>query len=257
MNDNRWLFVGTDKRLSVCSQMMAERGYECVYLGTNSFTEELRRIISKFVPGHIVLPIHQLEGEFPVDILEKTTSLYAGVTSKEWVAPFTKAGIEVHHYLQEEQFIWRNAWLTAEAFLTEYYSSTGRIISGEHFYIAGFGKVGKMVARLVASLGADVTIIARSNQQLGEAEAHGYAGKRLTTNMELREGFLINTIPARWFSETSSTKRYIFDLASAPGCLVSVTIPEYYRILPGLPGKHFPVDAADALADALERIYRR
>lgn len=236
---------------------MAERGYECVYLGTNSFTEELRRIILQFVPGHIVLPIHQLEGNFPVDILEKEMRLYVGVASKEWVAPFMKSDIQVHYYLQDEQFIWRNAWLTAEAFLKEYYSSTGRVISGERFYIAGFGRVGKMVARLVASLGADVTILARSNQQLGEAEAYRYAVKRLKPNMELEEGFLINTIPARWLSEANNAKCHIFDLASAPGCLASVTIPEYYRILPGLPGKHFPVDAADALADALERIYRR
>ena len=48
------------------------------------------------------------------------------------------------------------------------------LIAGGHFYIAGFGKVGKMVANVMSSLGADVTIIARSDRQLGEALAHRY-----------------------------------------------------------------------------------
>ncbi|MHA6258759.1 hypothetical protein ACXYMX_02480 [Sporosarcina sp. CAU 1771] len=257
MNDNRWLFVGTDKRISKSSQLMANRGYECVYLATDSFTEELRGMILKFRPGHIVFSIHEFGGKFPVDILDEGTRLYAGVASKEWIEPFAKAGIEVQHYLHDEQFIWRNAWLTAEGFLLEYYLNTGRIVSGEHFYVSGFGKVGKMVAHALKALNAKVTVIARSDQQLGEATAMGYGTKRMTTKLELKHGLLVNTIPARWYSFENDTKRDIFDLASAPGCLASISVPEYYRILPGLPGKHFPVDAAEALADAVERIYRR
>ena len=45
---------------------------------------------------------------------------------------------------------------------------------GTHFYVAGFGKVGKATAHALASLGADVTVVARSDAQLGEACYHGY-----------------------------------------------------------------------------------
>ena len=57
--------------------------------------------------------------------------------------------ITIRPYLKEVQFVWENAVLTAEGFLMEYYASAKRRISGEHFYISGFGKVGK---RLLLSL---------------------------------------------------------------------------------------------------------
>ncbi len=63
-----------------------------------------------------------------------------------------------------------NARLTAEAFhFRVLFSVQSRTISGKHFYVAGFGRVGKMVADVLSSLGANVTIIARSDAQLGEA----------------------------------------------------------------------------------------
>ena len=73
----------------------------------------------------------------------------------------------------------------------------------------------------------------------------------------MKEGILINTIPAKWLAATENPSLHIYDLASAPGCLKAQLSSEYYTVLLGLPGKHFPVDAAVALADALERMYRR
>ena len=48
--------------------------------------------------------------------------------------------------LQDELFIWENARLTAEAFIHVYYNEMGRTIAEKQFYVAGYGRVGKMVA---------------------------------------------------------------------------------------------------------------
>ena len=74
------------------------------------------------------------------------------MATEEWLTPFRKANIAVRPYFKEVEFVWENAVLTAEGFLLEYYASAKRRISGEHFYIAGFGKVGKMTAAVLASL---------------------------------------------------------------------------------------------------------
>jgi dipicolinate synthase subunit A len=257
MNENLWLFIGADKRLSVCSQLMAERGYECIYVGADSYSLQLEETIKKFTPGNIVFPILQMKDSIPVHLLKSGTRLYTGVVSEEWLAPFKIAELEILHYLKNELFIWRNARLTAEAFISEFYSRTASPIIGKCFYVAGYGRVGKMIALVLSSLGANVSILARSDVQLGEAKANGYQSKRLTDEVTIENGYLINTIPAQWISEKSTIKSPIFELASAPGCLRNGSMHEYYTVLPGLPGIHFPNEAAAALADALEGMHRR
>lgn len=236
---------------------MAERGFDCSHIGVNSYTEKLENKITDFAPGHIVFPILQMEGSLPVNLLKDGTRLYTGVASDEWLTPFKEGKFIIHQYLQDELFIWQNARLTAEAFVMEYYSRMENPFTGRRFYVAGFGRVGKMIVHVLSSLGAFVTVLARSDTQLGEAAALGHNFEQLTDKFELKDGCLVNTIPAQWLTVQADTKLPIFDLASAPGCLTASIMPEYYTILPGLPGKHFPIDAATALADVLERMYRR
>ncbi len=257
MRDDKWLFIGTDKRLSTCSEMLSERGYECYHFGTDQYTEQLGARIAELSPRHIVFPILQMKGTIPSDLLKKGTRLYTGVASDEWLTSFKDAGIQIHSYLKDEQFIWQNARLTAEAFVHDYYTRMKRQLAGNHFHVAGFGRVGKLTAQVLASLGAYVTVLARSHTQLSEAAALGYKIERLRDDFDMREGNLINTIPAKWLSVAENSELHVFDLASAPGCLKEPLSSEYYTVLLGLPGKHFPVDAAAVLADALEGMYRQ
>jgi dipicolinate synthase subunit A len=257
MTENNWLFIGTDNRMAICSEMMTERGFNSHHIATNQYTEQLGETIAELSPQRLVFPLVQLKGSLPPALLKAGTVLYTGKASEEWLQPFEDAGMSIHSYLKEEQFIWQNAKLTAEGFIHEYYSRTKRSISGTSFYVAGFGKVGKTTAHALAALGADVTVIARSDTQLGEAFSNGFKIELLTNEWAIKEGNLINTIPAKWLAITDSPGLHVYDLASAPGCLKAQLSSEYYTVLLGLPGKCFPVDAANALADALERTYRR
>lgn len=257
MKDNNWLFIGTDSRLAACSEIMFKRGFSTHHIGTDHYTDELGEEIAKLSPAQIVFPILQMKNAIPPLLLEEGVELYTGVASEQWLRPLREAELSFQSYLQEEQFIWKNAKLTAEGFIHEYYARTKRCISGVHFSVAGFGRVGKATAHALASLGAVVTVVARSDDQLGEACYHGYKTERLTNDWAMQEGTLINTIPVKWLAAPQNPSLHIYDLASAPGCLKAQLSSEYYTVLLGLPGKHFPVDAAVALADALERMYRR
>ncbi|MBE1553411.1 dipicolinate synthase [Sporosarcina limicola] len=257
MKEDKWLFIGTDNRLAICSEILTERGCSSHHIGTNYESEQLEKDIEEFAPHQIVFPILQMKGTPSPALLDKETRLFTGVASEEWLKPFKDVGLSIQSYLQEEQFIWQNARLTAEAFVHEYYARTKRSIAGSQFLVAGFGRVGKITADVLASLGGDVTILARSDVQIGEASVLGYKIERLTADFDLTEGNLINTIPAKWLSVTEQAGLHVFDLASAPGCLRAPLSSEYYTVLLGLPGKHFPVDAATALADALGRMSSR
>ena len=256
MNEEKWLFIGTDQRLSECSKLMANRGFVCRSVKTNSYTSELEAVLIEFLPHNIVFPILEMDGLIPLNLIGEGTNLYTGVVSDKWLEPYKEAGYTIKSYLQEELFVWENARLTAEAFILEYYAKTGRTISEKQFHVAGYGRVGKMIADIISSLGGDVSVIARSAAHLGEAKMRGFQVKQISENLEISDGYLVNTIPAKWFSVQQDSPQFIFDLASAPGCLMQAKTLEYYTLLPGLPGKYFPVDAAFALADALERIHQ-
>jgi dipicolinate synthase subunit A len=257
MSKEKWLFIGTDKRLSVCCKLMEKKGYISRYIPTNTYTDELESLLIEFQPNHIVFPILEMEGSIPLQLLGEGTKLYIGVASEEWKKRYKKAHFSIESYLQDEIFIWENAQITAEAFISVFYNEIGQTIDRKQFYVAGYGRVGKMVANSLKSLGAYVTVIARSDAQLGEAKMRGFNAERFSNELKLSEAYLINTIPVKWFTKQFESPIFIFDLASAPGCLRETSTNEYYRLLPGLPGKYFPVDAAISLSGALERIHRR
>lgn len=256
MNKSKWLFIGTDKRLLACSEFMQNADYDCQIVQTDCYSVELEQALVDFKPNHIVFPILEMMGTLPIDLLEKDVCLYTGVASTSWLKPFTDAGLTINSYLGEEIFIWENARLTAEAFISIFYTQIGRPIINNHFQVAGYGRIGKIVADTLRSLGGNVTVIARSDAQLGEAAARGFQTANLAA-FDMKESYVVNTIPAKWLAPQKTTPLHIFDLASAPGCLIDARVPEYYTILPGLPGKHFPIDAAISLQGALERIHRR
>lgn len=252
--ETKWLFIGKDARMGLCSKIFNDRGIYSEHITSEEGGLLLEQHIAAFKPTHIVFPILQMEGLIPTNLLDENTRLYCGVSTEQWREHYSQAGFHVECYLNEERFIWRNAVLTAEAFIHEYFARTKRSISGTTFYVAGFGKVGKTVASALRALGAHVTVVARSDAQLGEAESLGYATERLVQNFKAEHGCLVNSIPSQWLTVEKELKYPVFDLASSPGCLKIPLSSEYYTILLGLPGKHFPVDAATALADALERM---
>ena len=236
---------------------MKNVGYDCRIVQTDSYSAELTKMLVDFKPNHIVFPILEMKGTIPVDLLAKDTNLYTGVVSDDWLKPFSDAELPINSYLHEEIFVWENARLTAEAFISVFYSQIGSTILNNYFQVAGYGRIGKLVADTLRSLGGNVTVIARSDAQLGEAAARGFQVIPLMDFANGADSYLINTIPAKWLKSVQDPPLFIFDLASAPGCLIDDQVPEYYTILPGLPGKHFPIDAAVSLQGALERIYRR
>ena len=71
MNEEKWLFIGTDKRLFVCSKLMKKVDMIVDCIKTNRYTVELRRTIIEFNTKHIVFPIFEMQGTIPVIYLRK------------------------------------------------------------------------------------------------------------------------------------------------------------------------------------------
>lgn len=256
MSSEKWLVVGTDARLRMLAKKLTNPNRTVYYKSKTAWDEELNDIAMELQPDFIVLPIQPLKIEVPVVLGTANAVIFSGKTNEEWKRVL--ADNTVFFYLKDEEFIWQNAILTAEAFASHFYN-TKNAISGKRFIVTGFGRVAKMVGHMLRSIGAEVIIAVRSDVQLNEAKAFRYESTYLVDVEEVKADYFINTIPARWLDKTLNEKIHmpIFDLASFPGCLQDGVTRENYELLPALPGKFFPQDAANVLYKSIVGQLRR
>lgn len=256
MTEEKWLVLGTDMRMKVLAKNLSNEHRTVYYKNLAVWDEELNRTVLEFHPDFVVLPIHPLLVEVPLVLGLSNAVIFAGKLNDEWREILKEN--DIHYYLEDEGFIWHNAVLTAEAFLSSFYN-TKRAILGKKFVITGFGRVAKMVAHTLRSMGAEICIAVRSNVQLNEAKAFRYEAVDLNEVGEIDGDFFINTIPAKWLDEQYNKKisMPIFDLASYPGCLQEGINRKQYELLPALPGKFFPEDAGNVLYESIVEQLRR
>lgn len=256
MGSEKWLVVGTDARLKKLATKLTSPERTVYYKSKTSWDYELNHIAFELQPDYIVLPIHPLQVEVPTILGIEKAIVFSGKVNEEWSRIL--ANHTVYFYLEDEEFIWQNAVLTAEAFVSVFYN-TKNAISGKRFIVTGFGRVAKMVGHILRSIGAEVVIAVRSDVQLNEAKAFRYETTYLIDIGDITGDYLVNTIPAKWLDATlnEKIKMPIYDLASFPGCLQDGVNRSDYELLPALPGKFFPQDAANVLYQSIVGQLRR
>lgn len=256
MKKDKWLVIGVDERLKVLAKKLSNDVESVYYKCVSSWNEDINEIVSKFKPNIIVLPIQPLKIEVPY-IEMNNAYIFAGKLNDNWREILKNN--EIFFYLEDEAFIWQNAALTAEAFISIFHSKK-QAIRGKRFIVTGFGRVAKMIGHMIKNIGGEVNIAVRSEVQLNEAKAFHYEAINLYEIGETKGDFIINTIPAKWLDDqlNKQIKLPIYDLASYPGCLADGVERKDYEFLPALPGKCFPNDAASILyTTILEHLRRR
>ena len=245
----RWLLIGADARIKELAKKLSSPNRTIFFKNTLSWDAGLNATVLDFCPDNIVLPIQPLSIDVPLLLGTKHVTFYTGRLTDEWRAMLKQE--KIIPYLENESFIWKNAALTVESFISYMYEQR-KTIRGKHFIITGFGRVAKLLAQALTGLHAKVTIAVRSKAQRHEAMMLGYEAVYLQPQYIKEATALINTIPTQWLTQQFSEviKMPIYDLASAPGCLYYVTRNDYTPLL-ALPGKYFPDDAAQLLYDSI------
>lgn len=141
-------------------------------------------------------------------------------------------------------------------------------ISGSKCLVAGFGRIGKILAHKLKLLGANVTVSARKPSDLAYVKALGYNALN-TENLRTVKHFDIafNTIPKLIFDRellmNTDTNTLIIDLASLPGGVDFDTAEKlgiYAVRALSLPGKCAPKTAGEIIKttvfDIIKEVYR-
>ncbi len=168
--------------------------------------------------------------------------------------------IEADDYYTQEEFVVRNAVPTAEGAIGIAVRDFPATISGSRCLVAGFGRVGKVLAYMLRGIGAEVTVSARKSADLAWVESYGYTPVKTAGIGEKEERFdvIFNTVPALIFTRSVLSKlrgcSLIVDLASAPGGVdfdAAEKIGIRAILAPSLPGRVAPRTAGEIIRDTV------
>lgn len=275
--------IGGDLRALTLAGMLAEDGYDVTVCGFDKDidTGSLKvcsRLCSVLDAEVIVLPIPaSSDGEYiNAPFSENKLSLdeffacigtaklvLAGHVSKKLSDRFAKEGVACIDYYNREELMVKNAVPTAEGAVEIALSELPVTISGSKALVAGFGRIGKILAKMLLALGADVTVSARRLGDMAWIEAIG--AKAIHTNSIASHAgefdVMFNTVPSVVIGEdvlaNMKPETLVIDLASVPGGVDLEAAKSFNRKIIwalSLPGKTAPISAGRIMKDTIENI---
>ena len=154
--------------------------------------------------------------------LLKEKPIFVAMKNKFLKAYPQLADCEVYDYSAKEEFAVANALLTAEGAVEIAMNEYEGTIFDSKCLVCGFGRIGKMLAKMLKSLNAQVTVSARNEVDFAYIDALGC--KHINTNaLKSVKGYdlVFNTIPVMIFDSdllmNTDRNTIIIDLASLPG----------------------------------------
>lgn len=166
-------------------------------------------------------------------------------------------------YSKREELAIMNAIPTAEGALSIALSNTPYTLRDSKCLVIGYGRIGKILSKILQSLGAFVTPTARKYSDLATIYANGFEPihtNSLEKNIS-KYDIIFNTVPYKIldFKALSATKNnvLIIDLASIPGGVDFETANKLNRKTIqalSLPGKFAPETAGKIIKDTIINI---
>lgn len=195
-----------------------------------------------------------------MDLLKEDHILYGGCLSKELMEHCDNLGIYYEDFMEQEEVTLFNTIATAEGTLAEAIINSTINLHQSSCLVLGFGRCAKTLADKLKYLSDNVTIAARSNLALSEANTSSFKVLPLDKLEEQISDFqfIFNTIPAFILTEdlleASRKDVLIIDIASAPGGVdfpAAERLGRKAKLCLGLPGKYAPEASADFLTSYL------
>lgn len=198
------------------------------------------------------------------DILENVTNksvIVGGKLTQRIEELAFDRGIATFDFMDIEPFQIQNALLSAEGAIYYAKQKLERSIHGASVVVFGCGRIGKVLAYLLNSNGAKVTVIARRDVDLTWSRLIGYRTIKIPRNrvdLNNQPDIIFNTIPCQIMDESFvkliDPETIIIDLASFPyGIDEQLTKKyklNYYREL-GIPGRYAPQSAGEIMGQTI------
>lgn len=208
--------------------------------------------------GNTNIPLQKL-----VSIIKEKGVVFGGKADNKIKSLFESSEIEFIDYLEREEFSVLNSVLTAEGALQIALEEMPVTIYGSKILITGYGRISKILSKILLSIGADVTVAARKCSDLTWADISGCHTAKISSLISISNQYdvIFNTVPAILFNKKiiSNIQKdcLIIDLASRPGGIDFEAASEAGLKVVwalGIPGKSAPVSAGKIIADTILNI---
>ena len=241
--------------VEMCPTLQEAVSYSKVVVGPVPLSSDRRRISAPFGRNSVELEdfVEALKGKY----------LIAGninITDK-----LEEMGVQSIDLLKREEFSVLNTIATAEGTIQIAMEETQRTVHGTNVLIMGFGRIGKVLAKMLDGIGAKVYCEARKNEDISWIKAYGYNPIHLNDLDENLGKFdiIINTIPFQLLSaeklDLVKPEAVIIDLASNPGGVDRKAAREKgLKVIwaLSLPAKVAPLTSAEFIKETLYHVLK-
>jgi len=186
------------------------------------------------------------------------------VTANLWKAA-KRHNVRLIDMLEREELLTLNAIPTAEGALKIAIEETDFTLHGSNILVIGYGRIGTVLCRMLAGIGANVTVVVNSAKAFAQAKSAFHTPVYFSEMNEFLHNtdVVYNTVPSTVLDSTNmhflKSNTLIIDLASPPyGVDVIAGRDLGLKILfsSSLPGKVAPATTAAYMLDTIWEIIR-
>ncbi|MBQ3264366.1 MAG: hypothetical protein IJH07_01180 [Ruminococcus sp.] len=269
---------GGDKRMLFAARAFAEDGHEVYVAGFDDLKSLCEIRVCDFEEAAAdcdvaVLPVrpvigNELNAPFAkqkpgiTELMEKIGTKPVFTGDKRSILPDALG--EVYDYAAQEDFLLKNAELTAEGAVGLLISDYEGAIRDTEILVTGYGRIGKALCAYLGAMGAKVTAAVRKQSDRMSAMEHGYPAVDYPEIDFGRFRVICNTVPAPVLGvdavDLMREDVFIVDLASAPGGVDRARAEERGLTCVhalSLPGKTAPLTAGMIIKDTIINILSR
>lgn len=279
MNDIKICVLGGDLRQLSAIQTMYKKGYDVKVFGIDENIPEAKKAnsLKEAVYGCslILLPLpfsadgirifcplscEDIKLDDLASLLTDGQIVAGGKFTTDFCKKLTEKGCKILDYYTSERLSILNAIPTAEGALAIAMNELKITMFGSKCAVVGYGRIGKILSKMLKKLDSDVTVFARSEEALTWAEADGVNAVNIKKMAEYisDKHVIFNTVPSmvidRSVLDKTKNNVIIIDLASAPGGVdfeyAKKTNKKVIFAL-SLPGKVAPETAGNIIANTV------
>ncbi|MGI5849130.1 MAG: dipicolinate synthase subunit DpsA [Christensenellales bacterium] len=266
------LIAGGDTRQIVLSKLFQEKGYDVYITG---FDKLGIKDEAKNNPDYVFLPVpYKSEAGFLKTPFSSERIALADIVNAHPNSVYVLGGcdnvankifgnlIRYIDLFQNEAFLVRNALLTAQGAICAYLKNTDKALCDSICVVVGYGRISKFLCRLLKAFSAKVIAAARKERdfELIRSEQMHAAHINDLRNIISDADVIFNTVPCQIIQEEELKNikqgAKVIELASPPFGMdieLAKNMGVDVQLESGLPGRYFPVSAANAMLHAFER----
>lgn len=228
-----------------------------VVIGPIPVTSDRRNLSMPF--SNTKLPVDEFINKFTAK------TLIAGTLIEDYKKILLDKNVNYIDLQKREEFTVLNTIATAEGTIQIAMEETQRTIHGSNVLVMGFGRIGKVLSKMLDGIGAKVYCEARKNEDIAWIKAYGYEPIHLNNLNEnlCKFDVIINTIPFQVLDNErlNLVKKdvVLIDIASNPGGIDRKAAKEKELKLIwalSLPGKVAPLTSAEFIKETIYHVLK-